>query len=71
MAGRADAVIARVRSQSQARAILVSHAHFLRILAARWVGEHPVLARNLALDTATVSVLSWDRGLPVLLHWNS
>lgn len=71
VAKRADEVIARVQSQSKDRAILVSHAHFIRVLAARWVGEHPVLARNLALDTATVSVLSWDRGIPVLLHWNS
>ena len=71
VAGRADAVIERVRLESQARAVLVAHAHFLRVLGARWVDDSPDLARHLALDTATVSVLSWDRGAPVILRWNS
>jgi probable phosphoglycerate mutase len=70
VAERADAVIERIRRESQQRAILVAHAHFLRVLAARWLHEPPELARHLALDTATVSVLSWDRGAPVILRWN-
>lgn len=71
VAGRADGVIGRVRREGGERAVLVAHAHFLRVLGARWVDDDPQLARHLALDTATVSVLSWDRGAPVILRWNS
>ncbi|MFI7586151.1 histidine phosphatase family protein [Spongisporangium articulatum] len=71
VAGRADAVVARVRAETDGRAVLVAHAHFLRVLAARWLGESPELGRHLALDTATVSVLGWDRGSPMILRWNT
>ena len=71
VAGRADRVIERVRAEGGQRAVLVAHAHFLRVLGARWVDDSPDLARHLALDTATVSVLSWDRGAPAILRWNS
>ena len=71
VAGRADQVIARIRTGTSRRALLIAHAHFLRVLAARWIGQPPHLAACLVLDTATVSVLSWDRGVPVIEHWNS
>lgn len=71
VAYRADTVIARIRAEGGERAVLVAHAHFLRVLGARWVDDDPQLARHLALDTATVSMLSWDRGAPVILRWNS
>ena len=71
VSARADAVIARVRAEAPKRAVLVAHAHFLRVLAARWIGHEPRLAERLTLQTATISVLGWDRGLPVLDRWNS
>jgi probable phosphoglycerate mutase len=70
VADRADAVIADVRSRASKRAILVAHAHFLRILAARWIGQDPELAAHLSLEVSTLSVLGWDRGVPVIDKWN-
>ncbi|GLY26680.1 histidine phosphatase family protein [Kineosporia sp. NBRC 101731] len=70
VAERADAVIARVRREAPTRAVVVAHAHFLRVLAARWIGQEPHLAAHLALHTSTLSVLNWDRGTAVIDHWN-
>jgi probable phosphoglycerate mutase len=68
---RADAVVARIRAQAHTRAIVVAHSHFLRIFAARWLGQPPRLATHLLLGTAAVSVLGWDRGTPVIERWNA
>lgn len=53
------------------RVLLFAHGHFLRILAATWIGQEPQLAAGLALDPATISVLGLDRGTPVIERWNS
>ncbi|GAB3269247.1 histidine phosphatase family protein [Kineosporia babensis] len=71
VAARADTVIERVRQAAPTRAVLVAHAHYLRILAARWIGQDPALAAHLSLRTSTLSVLAWDRGRPVIDRWNS
>ncbi len=71
VAARADAVIERVRSQAPTRAVLVAHAHYLRILAARWIGQAPELGAHLALETSTLSVLGWNKGFAVINTWNS
>jgi broad specificity phosphatase PhoE len=66
---RVDRVIARVRDQP-ADVLAFAHAHVLRILAARWIGEPPRLGRSFVLSTATVSVLGWEREQPVIERWN-
>jgi broad specificity phosphatase PhoE len=66
---RLDRVIARVRA-IDGRAIVFSHGHALRVLGARWVELPPAGGAHLALDTATVSILGWERETPVILHWN-
>jgi probable phosphoglycerate mutase len=66
---RADRVIARLRGGS-GRIALVAHAHLLRVLGARWVGLPPVAGRHFVLDTATLSVLGWERETPVVVRWN-
>lgn len=66
---RVDRVI--VESQTVDGAVAVfAHAHFLRILAARWIGLDPAGGRNFVLDPASVSVLSFERGERVILRWN-
>lgn len=66
---RADRVIGRLEPVD-GRILLFSHGHFLRVLAARWLGLPPSEGRLFALDTATVSVLGWDRDTRVVERWN-
>ncbi len=68
---RADLVIALVRTTAVERALLFSHAHLLRILAARWVGLPAVHGARLLLDTATVSILGWEREEGAVRRWNA
>jgi probable phosphoglycerate mutase len=49
---------------------LVAHGHILRILGARWVDDDPLEAANLALDTATLSVLGYEHERKVIRSWN-
>jgi broad specificity phosphatase PhoE len=67
---RLDRVVERCRA-SDGRVLLFGHGHALRALAARWLGLPVTDGRLLRLDTATVSVLGWERETPVVLHWNA
>jgi probable phosphoglycerate mutase len=66
---RADRIIAEVRTAG-GNAALFAHGHVLRILTARWLDQPPEDGRLYALDTATISVLSYEREQPVIAHWN-
>ena len=66
---RLDRVVKRLRAQSTA--LVFGHGHALRALAARWVGLPVSEGRLLRLDTATVSVLGYERDQPVVLRWNA
>lgn len=66
---RADRVIDRIRWLDGA-ACVFGHGHQLRVLAARWIGLPPQGGSLLALDTASVSVLGWEREQPVIRLWN-
>jgi broad specificity phosphatase PhoE len=69
---RADRVLARASASSARGPVaLFSHAHFLRVLGARWVGLAPDHGRLFALDVATISVLGHERDQRVLRVWNS
>ena len=69
VAGRANRVLKRCR-EVEGNSVLFSHGHFLRVLACCWIDLEPVNGRHLLLGTSTLSILSWDRGTPVLRTWN-
>ncbi len=66
---RMDRVLAEARAASGDVAIF-SHGHVLRVLGARSIGLEPARGANLALSTATLSVLGTERDAPVLRRWN-
>ena len=67
---RVDRVIADLRAAGGDAAVF-AHRHVLRVLAARWLGLAPTEGRWFALDTATISVLGWERETAVIRLWNS
>lgn len=69
VAERLDRVVARVRDL-EGDVLVFAHGHSLRALAARWLGLDVRDGRLLRLDTATVSVLGFERERPVVLRWN-
>lgn len=68
VAARLDRVVARARDHR--RTLVFAHGHSLRVLTARWLGQPAEEGRFFRLDTATVSVLGFERETPVLLRWN-
>jgi broad specificity phosphatase PhoE len=66
---RADRVIARARSVN-GDTLCFAHGHLLRVLTARWLGLPPAGGRLFSLDAAAVSVLGWEREVPVIARWN-
>lgn len=68
---RADAVLARVSpSLADGDVVLVSHAHMLRVVTARWLRLSPAAGRLFRLDTGTLCTLGTEHGEPVVLSWN-
>ena len=66
---RVDRLLRRVL-ELDGHIALVAHAHVLRVLGARWLGLDAVEGRRFALDTATMSILGWERENRVVLRWN-
>lgn len=67
---RADAVIERCIA-SEGAVILFAHGHFLRVLAARWLGLPPDHGRLFVLGVATLSALGHDLETRAVLYWNT
>jgi probable phosphoglycerate mutase len=68
---RADRIIKQLR-EAGGSILIFSSAHFLRVLAARWLGLPPEGGALFVLDTASISVLGYEHDLsePVVRKWN-
>ena len=69
---RADRVVARLRAAA-GDALLFAHGHFLRVLAARWLGLPAGDARFFLLGTAALSILGYEHNKldePAVRLWN-
>ena len=66
---RAQSVIDRSTS-AVGQVAIFSHAHFLRILAATWIGLAPEAGSLFALGTGSVSTLGFERETRVIETWN-
>jgi broad specificity phosphatase PhoE len=69
VATRAQAIIERSLAAG-GQVALFSHAHFLRILAATWLGLDPRGGKLFALGTGSISRLGFERENRVILSWN-
>ncbi len=75
---RADRVVSRVRAVASRDAsapgdvLLFSSGHFLRVLAARWLGLEPGGGKHFLLSTASLSALGYEhnRSQPVIRLWD-
>jgi probable phosphoglycerate mutase len=68
---RADRVVSRVRAV-KGDVLIFSSGHFLRVLAARWLGLEPVNGSLFMLKTASLSALGYENELsqPVISLWD-
>jgi probable phosphoglycerate mutase len=71
VAARADAVVERLR-EINGDVLVFSSGHFLRMLAARWLGLAPDGGRFFLLSTASLSILGYENSLdqPAIKVWN-
>lgn len=72
VSARADRVVKRLR-EIQGNALLFTSGHFMRVLAARWLGlEATANSGYFMLSTASLSALGYEKELsrPVIRFWN-
>ncbi len=68
---RADHTVGHLR-ECKGNVLIFSSGHFLRVLAARWLGLEPAAGRFLMLKTASLSALGYENDLsrPVIDFWD-
>jgi broad specificity phosphatase PhoE len=70
---RVDRLVAKLKALT-GNVVCFAHGHILRTVAARWINQPVTLATCMLLDTATISVLSFNHGKldePAIKVWNS
>lgn len=67
---RADHFLKMVR-QFKGNVAVFSHGHFLRMLAARFLGLEPEMGKLFLLSVASLSILGYEKEQPVVILWNS
>ena len=70
VATRAKRMIGKVQGVEGDVAIF-SSGHFLRAFAAMWLHLHVQDGRLFALSTASISILGYEHGQPVIIRWNT
>ncbi len=73
VAARVDRLVTKLKGLN-GNVICFAHGHILRVIAARWIGHPVMLADSMLLDTATLSVLSFNHHHltePAIKVWNS
>ncbi|CAN7220928.1 histidine phosphatase family protein [Phyllobacterium sp. LjRoot231] len=68
---RADLIVRQLR-QTDGTVLVFSSSHFLRVLAARWLGLPPEAGALFVLDTTSINILGYEHDLtePVIRRWN-
>jgi probable phosphoglycerate mutase len=66
---RVDRLIVDIRSVPGDVAVF-AHGHVSRVLMVRWIGLPVAAGSHFMLDTASLSILSNDRGVPTVSRWN-
>ena len=73
MSNRVDRLIALLENLD-GNVALFTHGHLGRVLAARWIGLSVDFAQHFLLNTASISILSYEHNQPsqpAILLWNS
>jgi broad specificity phosphatase PhoE len=66
---RVDRVLDEIANSALTIAVF-AHGHVLRVMGARWLALPPEHGRLFRLDTATVSILGYEREQRVVQTWN-
>jgi probable phosphoglycerate mutase len=68
---RADHTVGRLR-ECKGDVLIFSSGHFLRVLAARWLGLEPAAGRFFMLKTAALSAIGYENDIsrPVIDFWD-
>jgi probable phosphoglycerate mutase len=69
VAARVDRVLTCARA-AKGDVALFAHGHVLRVFAARWIGLPAGGGQHFLLNTGTLSVLGYYRGIPAVRTWN-
>ena len=69
VAARVDPLVTELRDEGNA--VVFAHAHLLRVLAARWLEQPPLIGQRLPLATGNLSRLGIEHDYPVIRAWNA